>query len=112
MGPTVFKRKHRHTLSVNLDPRLSFFFPAARVLEETKFTVHVPFNTVHVPFNTVHAVFRYYSSTVHGTRSHFIQKTKKIKNESHGTIHIFKNYFVTVFSVFSFSKNKLYPNGP
>ena len=30
-----------------------------------------------------------------------------IKNESHGTIHIFKNYFVTVF--FSF---QLYPNGP
>ena len=26
------------------------------------------------------------------------------KNGSHGTIHIFKNYFVTVFSVFSFSK--------
>ena len=24
-----------------------------------------------------------------------------IKNESHGTIHTFKNYFVTVFSVFS-----------
>ena len=30
-----------------------------------------------------------------------------IKNESHGTIHTFKNYFVTVF--FSF---QLYPNGP
>ena len=27
-----------------------------------------------------------------------------IKNGSHGTIHTFKNYFVTVFSVFSFSK--------
>ena len=27
-----------------------------------------------------------------------------IKNWSHGTIHTFKNYFVTVFSVFSFSK--------
>ena len=27
-----------------------------------------------------------------------------IKNESHGTIHIFKNVFATVFSVFSFSK--------
>ena len=33
-----------------------------------------------------------------------------IKNGSHGTIHTFKNYFATVFSVFS--KNKLYPNGP
>ena len=27
-----------------------------------------------------------------------------IKNESHGTIHTFKNYFATVFSVFNFSK--------
>ena len=27
-----------------------------------------------------------------------------IKNWSHGTIHTFKNYFVTVFSFFSFSK--------
>ena len=27
-----------------------------------------------------------------------------IKNWFHGTIHIFKNYFVTMFSVFSFSK--------
>ena len=36
-----------------------------------------------------------------------------IKNKSHNTIHTFKNYFATVFSisVFSFSKNKLNPNG-
>ena len=27
-----------------------------------------------------------------------------IKNGSHGTIHTFKNYFVTVFLAFSFSK--------
>ena len=39
-------------------------------------------------------------STVHGTHIHFIQE-KNIKNKSHDTIHIFKNYFVTVFSVFS-----------
>ena len=32
-----------------------------------------------------------------------------IKNWSHGTIHTFKNDFVTVFSVFS---NKQYPNRP
>ena len=31
---------------------------------------------------------------------------------THGTIHTFKNDFVTMFSVFSFSKNKLYPNRP
>ena len=36
-----------------------------------------------------------------------------IKNGSHGIIYTFKNYFSTVFlvSVFSFSKNKLNPNG-
>ena len=37
-----------------------------------------------------------------------------IKNRSHSIIYLFKNYFATVFyiSVFSFSTNKLYPNGP
>ena len=35
-----------------------------------------------------------------------------IVHRSHNTIHIFKNYFATVFSVFSFSKNKFNPNGP
>ena len=36
---------------------------------------------------------------------------KNIKNRSYGTIYTFKNYFATVFSVFSFSNNKLNPNG-
>ena len=36
---------------------------------------------------------------------------KNIKNGSHGTIYTFKNYFATVFSVFSFNKNKFNPNG-
>ena len=49
--------------------------------------------TIHALFITVHAL-------------------KNIKNGSHGTIHTFKNYLATVFSVFSFSKNKLYPNEP
>ena len=46
---------------------------------------------------TVHALFIYYSYTVHG---------------SHDTIHTFKNYFTTVFSVFSFSNNKFNPTDP
>ena len=37
---------------------------------------------------------------------------KNIKNGPHSTISILKNYFVTVFSVFSFNKNKLYQNRP
>ena len=37
-----------------------------------------------------------------------------IKNDSYGTIYTFKNYFTTVFLVFSFQfqQNKFYPNGP
>ena len=59
---------------------------------------------------TVAELFMHYSSTVNGTHNYFIKKN--IKNDSHGTIHTFKNYFTVVFLVFSFSKNKLYPNGP
>ena len=49
-------------------------------------------------------LFMHCSSTVH--------VFKNIKNGSHDTIYTFKNYFATVFLVFSFRKNKLYPNGP
>ena len=48
----------------------------------------------------VHAMFTHYSCTVHRTYNHFIQE-KNIKNGSHGTIYTFKNYFATVFSVFT-----------
>ena len=65
---------------------------------------------------TCHSLQQHCSRTIHGTYSHFIQR-KNIKNGFHDTIHIFKNYFATLFSVFSFhffsfSKNKLYSNGP
>ena len=49
---------------------------------------------------TIHARFMYCSHTVHGTHNHFIQE-KNIKNGSHGIIHIFKNYFATMFLVFN-----------
>ena len=39
-------------------------------------------------------------STVHGTQPFYLEKN--IKNGSYGTIHTFKNYFVTMFLVFSF----------
>ena len=57
-------------------------------------------------FCTVAVLFMYCSNTVYAL--------KNIKNGSHGTFHTFKNYFATVFqfSVFSFSNNKLNPNGP
>ena len=41
-----------------------------------------------------------------------VHALKNIKNGSHDTIHTFNNYFITVLSVFSFSNNKLNPNGP
>ena len=53
----------------------------------------------------------YCSYTVHHC-SNTVHTLKNIKNGSHDTIHTFKNYFATVFSVFSFSKNKFYLNGP
>ena len=80
-------------LCVLLRPRflLFFFFFCAWTVTSRGFTVHALFSTVHV--------------------------LKNIKNESHDTIYIFKNYFATVFSVFRFqflvfSNNKLNPNGP
>ena len=78
------------------------FFCFYAFKEETKFTVY----ETNV---TVHALFWYCLCTVHGTHSYFIQKN--IKNGSHSTIYTFKNYFVTVFSVFNFSNNKFNPNG-
>ena len=49
---------------------------------------------------TVYALFTHCAYTVH--------VLKNIKNGSHGTIYTFKNYFVTMFSVFS--NNKFNPN--
>ena len=71
----------------------SFFF----------FTHFLLFETNNIVYNTVHVLFMGPTATLF---------RKNIKNGSYDTIHTFKNYFVTVFSVFSFSKNKLYPNGP
>ena len=104
---------------VRLDPRLQlcdwefcvfsvfFFF---LVLMNSNLSVHACDYTVR----ETKLLFANCSNTVHAL---FIGPTitlfkKNIKNWSHGTIHTFKNYFVIVFSVFSFSKNKLYPNGP
>ena len=65
---------------------------------------YVDFGAQKLLFCTVAVLFIYCSNTVHAL--------KNIKNGSHDTFHTFKNYFATVFSVFSFSNNKLNPNGP
>ena len=87
-----------------------FFFFFFLALMNSNLTVHACDYTVR----ETKLLFANCSNTVHAL---FIGPTitlfkKNIKNGSHGTIHTFKNYFVIVFSVFSFSKNKLYPNGP
>ena len=79
-------------------PFFHFFFFSARMNSNC---------TVHAHGFTVQET----KCIVHCTQNHFVQKTN-IKNRYHGTIHSFKNYFVTVFSVFSFQLNKLYPNRP
>ena len=45
--------------------------------------------------NTIHVLFMHCLRTVYG---------------SYNTIHTFKNYFATVFSIFNFNKNKCNPN--
>ena len=81
----------------------SFFFP--RVCETCDYcscTVHkqyqqsLTFLTFFQPINAHHILFIDPQILLF---SNFF-----IKNESHGTIHTFKNYFVTVFLVFSFTK--------
>ena len=96
-------------ISVGLDPRLSFAFAVFFFFFFS--LLHAFQRGQNLLFTYYLTLFTHCSDTVHGTYSHFIQKKIKIENGSHGTIHIFKNYFVTIFSVFSFNKNKLYPNG-
>ena len=86
------------TSSICLDSRLCFafvhflfFFLSRKVWLFHPCTIHA----FQIFSNRVHC-----TRTIHGTHKHFIHK-KNIKNESHNTIHTFKNYFTTVFSVFN-----------
>ena len=64
--------------------------------------VFVDFGRQFLLLWTVYTLFTHCAYTVH--------VLKNIKNGSHDTIYTFKNYFVTVFSVFS--NNKFNPNTP
>ena len=46
-------------------------------------------------------LFQWVPCTMHGTHKLLFFNKTFIKNGSHNTIHTFKNYFATVFSVFS-----------
>ena len=82
-------------LSICLDPRshsrfqlfFLFFLRVFCFLRQLSLFTH--YN------NTVHALFMDPTTTL-------FRKKKFIKNGSHGTIYTFKNYFATVFLVFSF----------
>ena len=50
------------------------------------------------------SLFTHCSRTVH--------VLKNIKNRSHNTIYVFKNYFTTVLSIFSFRNNKFTSKEP
>ena len=71
----------------------SFFLPA-----------FVDFGGQYLLLWTVHILFTYCAYTVY--------VLKNIKNGSHDTIYIFKNYFATVFQFSVFSYNKFNPNTP
>ena len=87
----LIKRAFGFSVCWILCPRFSFFFFSAFTrLRRTDFTVQRQFLLFIHCFVTVHHCI----STVH--------ILKNIKNESHDTIYTFKNYFITVFSVFSF----------
>ena len=70
-----------------------FFFPSATFILGDKVTVHALFTHCS---RTVHTLFMHCSQD-----PRLLYSEKNIKNESHGTIHPFKNYFAIVFSVFS-----------
>ena len=59
--------------------------------------------TVATQFMHMDSLWRRQSTLFTGPTSTFFRK-KNIKNGSRGTLHTCKNYFVSVFSVFSFSK--------
>ena len=68
------------------------------------FFIYLFFLTVNVDFLYEQCIRALFTAPKKSLFSNFF-----IKNVFYGTIYIFKNYFATVFSVFSF---QLYPNGP
>ena len=71
----------------------SFFFLPLRMNSKITWWQKILF----IYCSRLHALSMYYLCTVH---------------RSLDTIYIFKNYFITIFLVFSFSNNKLNPNLP
>ena len=80
---------------------ISLFFSFFQIMNSKITWIYYAGDNYHC-LRTIAVLFMHCSSIFHAL--------KNIKNGFHGTIHTFKNYFATIFLVFSFSKNKLYPN--
>ena len=99
------KRFTKHTyIHVHIYTHISFslhwtFFPSIYALSIRLDSVSSVQHCASNIFYGSHALFT-------RTTNLFFNKTF-IKNGSYGTIHTFKNYFATLFSIFS---NKRYPN--
>ena len=100
-----FKFSHSFTLRCGLDSRFARSCFAFSLL----FFLAAIFDFSAIPVGPMH----YLQDPQTSLFNNFF-----IKNSPYGTIHTFKNYFVTMFSVFSFQfsifnfqQNKLYLNG-
>ena len=79
---------------IPLNPASAFYKFHVFVFFFLFFSAFVDFGWQNLLLWTVYALFTHCAYTVH--------VLKNIKNGSHGTIYTFKNYFTTVFFVFSF----------
>ena len=87
-----------------LGPNLCFFFLAAVVFDFSTDLLYTFQPIMHCSQqNKGRSAHQWVPFTVHGPTNITFQQLFFIKNGSHDTIHTFKNYFATVFSVFNFS---------
>ena len=88
-----FKLYYDLFVIIKLKTLIFFFFGKPGLLSECLDRVEKCFQLRYAFFSGSHALFIGPASTLFSK--------KNFKTESHGTIHTFKNYFVTIFSVFS-----------
>ena len=87
-----------HVFPLHLSSFFFFFFFSSTRFISVESSVHVLLFQKFFFFSAgIKILFMYCSYTIY---------------ESHNTIHQFKNYFVTVFSIFNFNNNKFNPNRP
>ena len=81
------------------------------MIELTKLKVRgLKWKRLKVKGSVLHFYFFFFNAWTVTSHEFIVQETKCTVYRCHDTIYTFKNYFATVFSVFNFNKNKLYPN--